>query len=257
MAALDLLGDLVMTQALFLKSVSEQFDLGAGDTAFVPQPMASWYICLSLEGISLGLSSLQAELEADPVLIGPARSRIWGWLGLLAVDGINASTLPLGEALHKEIVLRSARALLLDFQGRILMGRQQAPSHPCFDSYQLGVSAHCGAGEDPVHCALRALQEESASVEVMDFSARLQAERKYVFALHNEHVRREHTTFVCVYLPMTFRWKRFYTSLSWGFDKPAAVALKLQEPLAISIVMGKPFAGSLNGADQFTANANI
>ena len=30
--------------------------------------------------------------------------------------------------------------------------------------------------------------------------------------------------------------------------RPFEVALQLQEPLALSIVMGKPFAGSLNGA---------
>lgn len=55
----------------------------AGDIAFLAQPMASWHICLGLEGIWHGQwPSLEAELK-DPVLLGLARSRIWGWLGLL------------------------------------------------------------------------------------------------------------------------------------------------------------------------------
>ena len=45
--------------------------------------MASWHICLGLEGKWHGQwPSLEAELK-DPVLLGLARSRIWGWLGLL------------------------------------------------------------------------------------------------------------------------------------------------------------------------------
>eukprot|EP00438_Fugacium_kawagutii_P006550 Skav207710 [mRNA] locus=scaffold1347:73331:75230:+ [translate_table: standard] len=69
-------------------------------------------------------------------------------------------------------------------------------------------------------------------MEVFNFPAQLQAERKYMFTLNDDYIRREHTAFVCVYLPAAFQWKVRSNAKSWRFDKSAAVALKLQELLA-------------------------
>eukprot|EP00439_Symbiodinium_sp_Y106_P017022 s251_g2.t1 len=92
---------------------------------------------------------------------------------------------------------------MLDRNGRVLVGRRDAPGLSCHQSYELGAATICKPGEAPLPCALRALAEDSLSLD-------------------DSSVHQQLVDFVCVWLPDGFPWKSGYTS-SWTFDKPAAV----------------------------------
>lgn len=198
-------------------------------------PSHKWFLSVAffaftaLLMLALKSSEMLGGLDVRPLIMKQASEEVAAFLTWEeAIRGVNATILPLHQALQEEMIVRSARALLLDSKGRILMRRREAHDDPCFDSFELGVSAHCGETEDSTQCALKALHKGISAMEVYDFSAQREAERKYVYALADGHRRGEYTTLVCVYLPAFFPWKRVETS-SWRFDKPAAVEMKLQE----------------------------
>ncbi|CAJ1371675.1 unnamed protein product [Effrenium voratum] len=173
---------------------------------------------LEWDGMLGGLDS-SAMLKAEAFMVYAFAS----WEE--ASQRVNASHLRLEEALKQDLITRSVRTVVMDPSGRILMGRRDAPGSMCFESYQVGVSSYCGAVEDLVACALRALEEESGS-SVQNFQAYMQGERQYRFVLDDGSVHRELTGLACVWLPPSFRWTGA-GKLSWRFDKPVTVQMKL------------------------------
>ncbi|CAE7581009.1 unnamed protein product [Symbiodinium sp. CCMP2592] len=138
----------------------------------------------------------------------------------------NATLGPLEKAVEQGLIVRYARALILDRNGRVLVGRRDAPGLSCHQSYELGAATICKPGEAPLRCSLRALAEEMQSEDAYEFPAAVKEQKAFMLSLDDGSVHQQLVDFVCVWLPDGFPWKSVYTS-SWTFDKPAAVQLKL------------------------------
>ncbi|CAE7860696.1 unnamed protein product, partial [Symbiodinium microadriaticum] len=133
----------------------------------------------------------------------------------------NATLGPLEKAVEQGLIVHYARALMLDGNGRVLVGHRDAPGLSCRQSYEIGAATICKPGEAPLPCALRALAEEMQSEDAHEFPAAVKEQKGFMLSLDDGSVHQQLVDFVCVWLPDGFPWKSVYTS-SWTFDKPAA-----------------------------------